>query len=299
MIPLLNTRFQQALEFAALAHQNQLRKGTAIPYITHPVAVVWILQSAGCEEDVIIAGLLHDVVEDAQVSLDLLCDRFGERVAGIIKDCSEADKTLPWIKRKEQTIEHLFNCDDDCRAVAAADKLHNAQCMLADLKTHGNALWTRFKQGRHHQAWYYGSVLQAILNSAQSSQVREIAFGLHRVLDELFNPDFETRWQVHPDRRRFIRLSRSEAERRQREEPASGGDWILAVEPETLTPRLVVRLPNGFVPDVEGHEDLFPLKMVFKHEDGFMPGGDWLTASTPDRRLHDGRYRSYFITWSE
>jgi hypothetical protein len=291
-----NPRLNQALEFAAKAHQSQVRKGTDIPYISHPVAVAWILQDAGCEEDLIIAGLLHDVTEDAKVPVEVLRERFGARVAGVVAPCSDPDKSLPWIVRKEHTIRQLMQSNDDVLAVAAADKLHNAQCMLADLKVVGDALWSRFKQGLHHQAWYYGSVSHAILTAAKGETAKAIWQQLHRTLEELFGEDFYIRWQVHPDRRRFIQLSRSAAEQKRRQ-PPSAGDWLLAINPETLEAKFVVRELNGYVSQVEGHEDLFPLGMIFKHADGFLPGGDWLVASTPERRVHDGRYRSYFITW--
>lgn len=290
-------RIQRALEFAALAHRRQVRKDTEIPYIIHPVAVAWHLQAAGCEEELVVAGLLHDVTEDAQVTPEALRELFGNRVASIVASCSEPDKSLPWVQRKEHTIRQLLTGDDDCRAVAAADKLHNAQSMLADFRVAGHALWSRFKQGYHHQAWYYGSVFNAILCTAQRPEVKEIAFKLYRVLEELFSPDFETRWQAHPDRRRFIALSRRESKKRSQQAPEGGGDWLLAVNPETLAARWVVRLPGGCVPDIEGHEDLFPPGMLFEHPDGFLPGGDWVVACTPECRPHDGGYRSYFIKW--
>jgi hypothetical protein len=75
---------------------------------------------------------------------------------------------------------------------------------------------------------------------------------------------------------------------------------LLAVDPETMVARIVVqRSSDGLVPDVEGHEDLFPLLMTLEREDGFLEGGDWLVARTPERRGHDGLYRSYRIEWDD
>jgi len=79
--------------------------------------------------------------------------------------------------------------------------------------------------------------------------------------------------------------------------PHAEGDWVLAIDPETLESKVVYRQPDGFVPDVSGHEDLFPLSMAFEREDGFIEGGDWLVATTPKIREHDGWYRSYWIEW--
>jgi hypothetical protein len=292
----MTATFEQALEFAAKAHQGQLRKGTDIPYITHPVAVAWILHDAGCDEDVVVAGLLHDVTEDAKVPLDTLRKAFGERVARIVAVCSEPDKSLPWITRKEHSIRQLTECDDDARAVAAADKLHNVQCMLTDRKIVGDALWSRFKQGMHHQAWYYGSVAHAILTTAPSDPTRRLVSMLLPALVELFDPDFSTRWQIHPDRRQFLKVSRSEAERKH-EQAGPSEHWYLAVDPESLAVKIVGQSANGRFTGLSGHEDLFPLAMAFVHADGFLPGGDWTAVETSGNREHDGLHRSYFINW--
>jgi HEPN domain-containing protein len=77
------------------------------------------------------------------------------------------------------------------------------------------------------------------------------------------------------------------------------GYWLLAIDPESLTARIVFQDEKGFVPDVIGHEDLFPLSMAVENQDGFLKGGDWLVASTPDIRYHDGEYRSYWIDWKK
>lgn len=98
---------------------------------------------------------------------------------------------------------------------------------------------------------------------------------------------------------RTIRLSRKVVLQRLYN-PPSQGRWLLAVDPETLVARIVVqRLPDGFVPDIEGHEDLFPLLMTLERQDGFLEGGDWLVAHTPEKRVHDGIYRSYRIEWDD
>lgn len=78
--------------------------------------------------------------------------------------------------------------------------------------------------------------------------------------------------------------------------PANGGRWLLAVDPETLNAKIVVQR-GALVPDVEGHEDLFPLSMALEREDEFIEGGDWLVAETPNRRQHDGLYRSNVVSW--
>src|ERR1043165_5018773 len=95
------------IEVAAKAHSGQFRKGTDIPYIAHPYAVGMILARAGCAEEMIAAGILHDTVEDTDLTLEYIKETFGERVAAIVEGCSEPDKSATWEERKRHTIEYL------------------------------------------------------------------------------------------------------------------------------------------------------------------------------------------------
>ena len=97
-----------AIEVAAKAHQRQVRKETDIPYITHPLSVGIILAKAGCCDDVIIAGILHDTVEDTSITLDYIRETFGAKVASIAEGCSEPDKSLAWEDRKRHTTQPPF-----------------------------------------------------------------------------------------------------------------------------------------------------------------------------------------------
>jgi hypothetical protein len=98
---------------------------------------------------------------------------------------------------------------------------------------------------------------------------------------------------------RTIRLSRKVVLQRLYSPPHQGR-WLLAVDPETLVARIVVqRLPDGFVPDVDGHEDLFPLLMTVERQDGLLEAGDFLVAFTTEKKEHDGIYRSYRIEWDD
>ncbi len=159
----------RALELAAKAHAEQKRKGTEIPYITHPCAVAIILGRAGCDDEVIAAGLLHDTIEDAGILIEDIKFDFGNRVAEIVNSCSEPDKSLSWEERKEHTIQHLSNASTDIKYVACADKLHNLSTIAAGLKTHGTDLWCRFNRGQDSQAWYYRGVVNALGNNEFSN----------------------------------------------------------------------------------------------------------------------------------
>jgi len=114
-----------AIEVAVKAHQNQVRKETEAPYITHPLAVGIILAKAGCSDDVIIAGILHDTVEDTEITLDTIRKKFGEKIASIVKRVSKPNKSLPWEERKGHTLNYLKTTPLAVRLVACANKLHN------------------------------------------------------------------------------------------------------------------------------------------------------------------------------
>lgn len=127
----------QAMEFAALKHKNQVRKFSAepVPYVSHVAGVALLLAIAGYEEDVILAGILHDVTEDCGVSLKELSDQFGPRVAELVDRVSETEKSLPWEERKRKYTERLKDADTETAAVAAADHIYNLRNMRMSLES--------------------------------------------------------------------------------------------------------------------------------------------------------------------
>jgi len=165
---ILTPRYEQALVFAAAAHRHQRRKGTDIPYISHPLAVSALVLEHGGSEDEAIAALLHDVVEDCGVTLGEISARFGTRVADIVEGCSDSlspDPTTkaPWKQRKEAYLAHLEHASPSELLVSAADKLHNARCVLADFLEVGNALWNRFRTGSKDDIlWYYEEIAKVL-----------------------------------------------------------------------------------------------------------------------------------------
>lgn len=151
-----------AIEFAAKAHKSQYRKGTDIPYISHPYGVGMILLNAGCEEKVIIAGILHDTLEDTDTTEEDLLTNFGEEVLAIVKGCSEPDKSASWEERKKHTIDYLQHAPLSVRQVACADKLHNLRSIKRELTKMGEATWTKFKRGKEQQKWYYTEIVKSL-----------------------------------------------------------------------------------------------------------------------------------------
>ncbi|MBQ3221078.1 MAG: HD domain-containing protein [Clostridia bacterium] len=155
-----NMRIHKAIEFATLKHQGQTRKGTDIPYIVHPIEVMQILTANGCEEDIIIAGILHDTLEDTDTEREEIVEAFGARVAELVSHESE-DKSKSWEERKQATVDRLRVCPDSVAICALADKLSNLRSIYYDYQRVGEGVWSRFMRGKEKVRWYYASVAEA------------------------------------------------------------------------------------------------------------------------------------------
>lgn len=157
-----NNLIENALQFAAVKHTGQVRKGTNIPYITHPYGVALILQQEKQAEEVIAAGLLHDTLEDTNTSEDELLSLFGEDVLKLVKAASEPDKSLSWEERKKHTITDLQFRSNDEITIIAADKLHNLRSIQREIDESGENVWTRFNRGKREQSWYYMGIVNVL-----------------------------------------------------------------------------------------------------------------------------------------
>lgn len=161
---MLTQRFALGLELALRAHDGQVRKGTSIPYIAHPMAVASIALEYGADEDQAIAALLHDAVEDGGAEYEHeIRERFGSRVADIVMGCTDgvpdaAGQKPPWRQRKAKYLAHLAQADAQTLLVSGSDKLHNARAILADLHTVGEAVFDRFTASKEETLWYYTSL---------------------------------------------------------------------------------------------------------------------------------------------
>ena len=175
----LSVRFEEALQYAARLHADQVRKGTEIPYISHLLAVAGLVLEQGAGEDVAIAALLHDAVEDqgGQATLDEIRNHFGDAVAEIVAGCTDAwiDPKPPWRERKEAYLVHLRGAPAPELLVSAADKLHNARTILADYRAQGEAIWDRFTGGKEGTLWYYRSLVEVLRDTGPSPLAEELA----------------------------------------------------------------------------------------------------------------------------
>ena len=184
----LSTRFTKAIAYAIHQHEGQLRKGTGVPYVSHLLAVCAIVLENGGDEDQAIAALLHDAVED-QGGLETLGDineRFGERVARIVDECSDAygRPKPPWKKRKTAYIDKIAEKSEGALLVSLADKVHNAGATLRDYKIQGDNLWGRFNAGRDDILWYYGALVDAFGKRLRSELLDEFKWIVARLDEE-------------------------------------------------------------------------------------------------------------------
>lgn len=169
----LTDRFDRALLYASHVHGGQVRKGNATPFIAHLMAVAATVLEYGGDEDLAIAALLHDCVEDqgGEARLADIRNRFGERVAKVVVACSDSlantsagEPKLDWQVRKDGQLARLRKANEDLIRVALADKVHNARTVLRDLRTPGIGakIWSRFSVPKERTLWYYRSLADTL-----------------------------------------------------------------------------------------------------------------------------------------
>jgi hypothetical protein len=189
-------RVQRAFEIAAIAHDGAVRKGTDIPYIEHPVSVALILEQHGYPEELVVAGLLHDTVEDTkydntdvqrrlslsagsdrlpcpseavrfrQAFIEFLAVEFGPEVQRLVLAVSEQknDGRPPrdWLERKREQLDRLATASPDEAALKGADALHNIECTLGDMRRLGLGVLDRFRGGPL-VGWHYSAVAHLVV----------------------------------------------------------------------------------------------------------------------------------------
>lgn len=175
-----------ALQFATNAHAGQYRKSTKVPYIVHPVAVMQYLIKNNATPDAVVAGILHDTLEDTQTTEQDLRQVFGNRIADLVMGASEPDKSLSWEERKTHTLETLARVTDiEQLMVVCADKLSNLTSIASDLDACGDAVWSRFNRGYAQQKWYYCGLAQIFArHTDKSSMFQEYIDIVNRVFDK-------------------------------------------------------------------------------------------------------------------
>lgn len=181
----LSERIEKAIVRATVLHETQRRKVSHVPYITHPYSVAFLLAHYVDDEDVIIAGLLHDVLEDVpNYSEKELREEFGDRVLSIVEEVTEdftqAEKEdhsirgAGWRVRKEKYLANLSDDSREAMLVAAADKIHNLRSIIAEYKKHGPTVWNIFRRDPKDMFWFYGEAARIISERLSHPLVSEL-----------------------------------------------------------------------------------------------------------------------------
>lgn len=146
----------RALHFVNEKHKMHLRKGSNMPYVFHLTETAGYIAQIGCDEEMVVASLLHDCIEDVGVTYDEIIILFGSRVANMVKAVSESDKTMSWKDRKLETINDLMQCaSEEVKLISCADKLSNIRSILFDIQIMGDEIWNKFNACYDEQMWYY------------------------------------------------------------------------------------------------------------------------------------------------
>ncbi|MFL5477422.1 MAG: HD domain-containing protein [Gemmatimonadaceae bacterium] len=174
-----------ALAFAAKHHDRQVRKGTKLPYLTHPANVAIILTRYGRSDDAIVAGILHDVIEDCvrdgytrEMLEQRIGDKFGPRVLDTVlavtyRRQDDDGVELSGEERKTDYLERLLSANEDARWVCAADKIHNASSIISDLRrtVDPETVWARFSGGKAGTARWYRRVYERLAEVGFSAPI--------------------------------------------------------------------------------------------------------------------------------
>ena len=176
---MITSRLSRALSLAIEAHDGDVRKGTAIPYISHPLGVASIVLEYGGDEDQAIAALLHDTIEDGGIKYaDMIKAAFGGRVLALVEGCTDGvpdaqGHKADWYERKRNYLQHLSQAHDDVLLVSGADKLHNARAIVSDLSAIGEVVFERFSTKKDGTLWYYTS-LSAVFKDREAPMANAI-----------------------------------------------------------------------------------------------------------------------------
>lgn len=168
-----NARLDAAIHFAVERHAGQLRKVTTCPYIVHPLETMCILVSMRADINLLIAGVLHDTIEDTGTTRDELESRFGSDAASLVIAHSE-DKSRTWEERKAISIEETRQGTRRLKMLVLADKVANLRSMYTDHKQVGEKLWERFHAPKDRQEWYYKSMYAALSEMGDDSDTAEV-----------------------------------------------------------------------------------------------------------------------------
>ena len=188
--PLDTDLLDRAIVFAVRAHAGTERRGKGFPYIVHPMEAVEIVSTMTNDQELLAAAILHDTVEDTDVTLEQLRATFGERIAALVaieSDTITVDGTpvkASWHERKQATMDRLAAAPLDAKIVALGDKLSNMRAIARDYAVQGDTLWNLFRTNdRKDHEWHYRGLARALSELSYMPAYQEFA----RLIEEVFS----------------------------------------------------------------------------------------------------------------
>lgn len=186
--PPFNTELlDRAIIFAVKAHAGTERRGKGFPYIVHPMEAMEILATMTADQELLAAAVLHDTVEDTEVTIEDIRAEFGDRVAYLVEQESEKkpkdmSEESSWHDRKQAAINRLANTSRDAKMVALSDKLSNMRAIARDYAEIGDALWGRFhsKNPKDHE-WHYRNLADALRELQDTAAFQEFESLINKV----------------------------------------------------------------------------------------------------------------------
>ncbi|MHA2246927.1 MAG: HD domain-containing protein [Candidatus Hodarchaeales archaeon] len=172
----MDSKVTQAFEFAYKKHKGMKRKTSGVPYIVHPMSVAIILMKNNASNNIVAAGLLHDVIEDTDVAFSEIRKIFGRKVTELVRAVTEpkelrkpdSDPKGTWKQRKQHTIDILLKAEKDVKLLSCADKLSNIKDLIAEYNLLGEKLWDKFNAPRKKQHWYYRSLCNVFASGLEN-----------------------------------------------------------------------------------------------------------------------------------
>jgi len=203
-----NGSLERAIQFAMNVHKGAVRKGTNKPYILHPIETLQILSSMNADLNLMIAGLLHDTIEDTNTTLFDIYEQFGVDVAALVNAHTE-DKRKIWYMRKLETINEVANSSVRQKMLVIADKVANLRSMYTDYKAIKENIWEKFNAPKHLQAWYYGTLNDGLCELQDYPETSDIYLEMTSLYKDLFVEYFideknETIYQISANREGYV-----------------------------------------------------------------------------------------------
>ncbi|MCA9000294.1 MAG: bifunctional (p)ppGpp synthetase/guanosine-3',5'-bis(diphosphate) 3'-pyrophosphohydrolase [Planctomycetes bacterium] len=181
--PLFDAGVERALRASLDAHETQFRKGSAIPYVSHPVHVAMMLTRMGCDAGMVQAGLLHDVIEDCEGwTGERVRQEFGEDVAGLVEELTEAPGAS-WEERKQAAVDHAATMSPRAATIKACDKLHNLSTLVIALEESADSasVWKHFSRGPESTIEMSSGLIQALAKRVDPDLAEELLRVLGRL----------------------------------------------------------------------------------------------------------------------